>query len=150
PARSLVGPPTPHAAPSGGRGARLENRVDKRGQRFDCRRQNEHQTEQAEKDGQGDQPPFTRLLAPQAVCQVGNRAAGGPEHDQPAPETASLLDHAISSSSSSLSSLAVDAARLVTRVAPATSISIPQRRNVEYPSRARLTIGSPPPIKGVF
>ena len=99
---------------------------------------------QAQKDGQRHQPALAGVALPHSARQVRDRSAGAAEHDQPAPDPATLLDHATSSFG-----FAGDA-RFVTRVCPATSTSIPQRRNVEYPSTARLTMGSPARLNDVL
>ena len=42
------------------------------------------------------------------------------------------------------------AGRFLTSIEPATSTSMPQRRNVEYPSIARVTFGSPATLNDVL
>src|SRR5262249_49238764 len=96
-----------------------------RRQRLDRRREDQHQAEDAEKDGERHQPPLARLASPQAARKIRDRPAGGSQHDQPAPGAADSLDHATSSVTR-----ADDAARLVTTKGPQTSASMPQRRNV--------------------
>src|SRR6185295_6765161 len=94
----------------------------------------------------GDEPALAGVAAPQPAREIRGRAARAADHDEPASHPAMLPDHA----TPSFSALVVDDARFVTSVGPATSASIPQRRNVEYPSRARLTIGSPATLNDVL
>src|SRR5438128_10856753 len=90
---------------------------------------------------------MSRVVAPQPANQIGNRSAGAGDHDQATVEAAALFeDHA----PDSFSDVAGAAAGFVTTVEPATSTSMPQRRNVKYPSSARVAIGSPATLNDVF
>ena len=64
---------------------------------------------------------------PQSAREIGDRSAGGREHDQASTHPATFLDHATCSFGVSRTPLA----RFVTTVEPATSASMPHRRNVE-------------------
>src|SRR5262245_16932661 len=104
-----------------------EDRVDERCERLHGRRENQDQAEETEEDGERHEPPVSGLVAPQAAGEIGNRSASGRNHDQATVEAASLFeDH----SPDSFSDFAVAAADFVTTVDPATSTSMPQRRNV--------------------
>src|SRR5262245_21762671 len=102
-----------------------EDRVDERGQRFDGGSEDQHEAEETEEDGERHEPPLVRVAPPQAADQIGDRPSDAAEHDQPARHAPAFF-HA----TSSLSRLADADARLVTIVEPATSTSIPERRNV--------------------
>src|SRR5262245_16661388 len=125
---------------------RLEDRVDEWRQCLDRRRQDQDQAEETQKDGERHQPAFAGIAVPETACEIGDRSAGASEHDHPAPHSATFPDHAICS----LSDRAGADARLVTSVGPATTASMPQRRNVEYASAARLTMGSPATLNEVL
>src|SRR5436190_17947174 len=104
-----------------------EDRVDERRERLDSGRENQHETKYAEKHRKRQQPALSRLAAPQAACEVGDRSAGTGDHDQPTLDAATLLeDHA----PDSLKDVAGVPARLTSTARPATSTSMPHRRNV--------------------
>ena len=110
------------------------------------RRQNQHQTEYAQKDRQREEPSFAGVAAPQATREIADRSRRAPEHDPSPADGAGLSDHA----ASSFSDFTRADPRFVTTIGAATSVSMPQRRNVEYPSSARHTIGSPATLNDVF
>src|SRR5262249_49711385 len=125
----------------------LEDRVDERRERFHGRCENQDQAEEAQKHRKWHEPSKSGFIAPQAADEIGNRPARTGDHDQATVEAAALFeDHA----SVSLSVVAGAAGGFVTTVEPATSTSIPQRRNVRYPSSASVTIGSPATLNEVF
>src|SRR5207253_8745062 len=97
----------------------------------------------AEEDDQRHQP---LLIAPQAACTVGDGWRGAAQHQQRARDLSAAVNHATASSRCGASC----ARCLLTSVPPATSRSMPERRKVEYPSTARLTIGSPARLKLVL
>src|SRR6202011_1526173 len=88
---------------------------------------------------------LVRAAIPQSSRQLYDRSASTAQHDQPTLDPSTFLDHA----TSSFGFVRGDA-RFVNRVCPATSTSIPQRRNVEYPSTTRLTMGSPAKLNEVL
>ena len=75
----------------------------------------------------GNEPAFAGVAPQSPRARSADRAARGREHDQAAPDAAALCEHAISSSSGTGRA----DARLVTHAEPATSMSIPERLNVE-------------------
>src|SRR4029450_7376639 len=126
---------------------RSEDRVDERRERLDRRGKNEDQAEDAHEDGQRQDPPPPGSLVPQAAGEIADRSAGADDHDQTAVETAAVFDdHA----PDSFSDTAGAVGGFATTADPATGTSIPQRRNVRYPSSVSVTIGSPATLNEVF
>src|ERR1700722_6309786 len=121
-----------------------EDRVNKRRQRLHACRNDEHDSHYTKENGQRQHPAFGRTALPHPTHEGRDRPARTAEHDQAAFYLATLLEHAI------FSFCAANDARFTTRVRPATNTSIPLRRNVEYPSTARLTMGSPARLNDVL
>src|SRR5262249_25345790 len=126
---------------------RSEDRVDERRERLYGRRENQDQAEDAQKDRERHEPAASGLGPPQAPGEIGDRSAGACDHDQATVEAAAVFDdHAPDSFSDAPGATAC----FVTTADPATSTSIPQRRNVMYPSSASVTIGSPATLNEVL
>src|SRR5262245_24098409 len=124
-----------------------EDRVNERRERFHRRRKNQNQPEEAQEDGERHEPSMSGLVAPQAASEIGDRSTRARHHDQATVEASALFeDH----DPDSFRDVAGAAADFVTTVDPATSTSMPQRRNVRYPSSACVTIGSPATLNEVF
>src|SRR5262249_981225 len=98
-----------------------------RRQRLDGRGDDQDQAEHAEKDRERREPAAAGVAAPQSASEIADRA-GRTRKDREAPaHPAPSLDHA----TCSFVSLADAVARLLTTTDPATSASMPHRRNVE-------------------
>jgi hypothetical protein len=82
---------------------------------------------QAEKHRKPREPSRARVAPPQPAGQLCDRPARAGERGQPPPHASAFLDHA----TSTVADFAVEVARFVTSVDPATRTSIPLRRTVE-------------------
>src|SRR5213079_3162444 len=108
--------------------------------------QDEHHSRHAEEHDERDEPAPPPFGSPETLRELadgGNRAS---DDDETAPPLAPLSDHPASSIGSAAPS---DAARFSTTHRPATRTSMPLLRNVEYPSIARFTIGSPYAVRSL-
>src|SRR5262245_62581652 len=105
---------------------RSEDGVDERRQRLDGGCENQYEAEETQEDRQRHQPALARLAPPQAPREIDRRSRGAPQHDHPAMESATSLDH----EAYSLIEGTAAATRLVTSALPATRTSMPQRRKV--------------------
>src|SRR5262249_7769977 len=114
-------------------------------QRLDARRHHQHQAGHAEEHDQRNQPLPPGLAAPQPAGAVGDGRDGAAEHDQHARDAGTPPDHATASFAPFCA-----ACFFATITGPQASRSIPERRNVEYASIARFTIGSPARLKLVL
>jgi hypothetical protein len=106
-------------------GSASEDGVDKRSQRLDACREDQHESDYSQEYGQRQLPAFGRAALPHTSCEVGDRSARTADYDQTASYPATLLEHVM------VSFCVVSAARFATRVQPAINTSIPLRRKVE-------------------
>src|SRR5262245_5443709 len=128
--QSVASPP-PHAGQASSSenasgSIRSEDRVDERRQGLDGGGENQHEPEQAEKHRQRNQPALAGVAAPEAARQLRGRSCRAADHDHPPAESSTLLEHQAYSLIDGIDT----ATRLVTMPVPATSTSMPQRRNV--------------------
>src|SRR3954454_9422894 len=97
----------------------------------------------AEEYEEGHQPLPARFAVPEPAGAIGDGGPSAGQHHRHPHQLAAPLDHATSARASG-------ARRLATSASPATRRSMPLRRKVEYPSTARLTMGSPARLKLVL
>src|SRR5437773_1242129 len=120
-----------------------EDRIQKRRQRLHPGAHDQDQSRQAEEDEQWHEPLAPGLAPPYTARAIGDGRHRAREHEQHPGHPPTPADHATSGSARAHWPF-------ITNELPATRRSIPLRRNVEYPSMARLTMGSPARLKLVL
>src|SRR5260221_2228701 len=127
-------PDTPEAR--GGAASRLKYRVDEGRQRLDRRSDHEHETRDAEKDRQRNEPAPAAFRAPETSRELADRRHRAADHDETTPDLASFSDHPAFSMGRGAASVP---ACFSTTQRPATRTSMPHLRNSESASTARFT-----------